>query len=304
MVNVCKICSKEFTERGLHGHIIKTHDKPVSDYYEEFWPKFDKLTREKIPYEDYHSYLDAEFLSRDNERTWLKRAMKEEAKIHLLKVLLHRMESKQLKFAPSFVEFETSDLPPYKAYVYFFGSYANACKELGVEPLLQDRKEVPALAPKLVEVLVDSREQQPLNFKKSKGQKLAFGDYTLAGDDYAYTYVDRKSEGDFKGTVTVHQERFLRELQLAVDMDSYLYVVVEQSIPQIEINNKVGAHKSNMNYVWASMRRIQHVNPRRCQFVFTGSRENSQKVIPYLLRYGKELWNIDVQYLLHIKGVI
>ncbi len=304
MANVCKICGKQFTERGLHGHIIKAHNKPVAEYYEDHFPKTDRLTGEKIPYNDYHSYIDAQFLTPKNEGAWLKKVEREEAKNYLLKVLRQRIELKKLKFAPSFVEFETSELPPYKAYVYFFGSYANACREIGMEPLLTDRKEIPPLKHKDVEVLIDSREQKPLKFKKFKEQKLAFGDYTLSGEDYTYTYIDRKSDSDFKNTVTVHQERFLREIQRAVDMDSYLFIVVEESIAQIELYNKMAAHHSNMSYVWSSMRKIQHIYPRRCQFVFTGSRENSQKIIPYLLRYGKELWGTDVQYLLHFKGII
>jgi hypothetical protein len=304
MVNVCKICGKTFTERGLHGHVIKAHNIAIPEYYERHYPKVDRLTGEKIPYIDYHSYIDAQFQTRANEREWLKRASKEEAKEYLLKVLRQRVELKKLTHAPSFVEFETSELPPYKAYVYFFGSYEAACKEIGLTPLLRDRREVPVIAPKEVELLIDTREQRPLKFKKSKQQKLAFGDYTLSGDDYSYTYVDRKSDSDFKNTVTIHQERFLRELQRAVDMDSYVYVVVEESIANIELYNKMAAHAWNLNYVWSSMRKIQHLYPRRCQFVFTGSRENSQKIIPYLLRYGKELWDTDVQYLLTVKGAV
>ncbi len=304
MINICKVCGRGFTERGLHGHIIKGHEMAVPAYYEQYVPKFDKLTNEKIPYVDYHSYVNAEFLNPQNERDWLKKTSKEEAKAYLLKVLGQRMKMKNLTYAPSFVEFETSELPPFNAYVYFFGSYRNACQEIGVEPLLLDRKDVPTLAPKKVEILVDTREQRPLDFKNSRTQKLAFGDYTLSEEDYSYTYVDRKSDSDFKNTVTMHQERFLKELERASSMDSYMYIVVEESIKQIELYNKMAAHNCNMNYVWSSMRKIQHLYPRKCQFVFTGSREKSEKIIPYLLRYGKELWNTDVQYLLHTKGAV
>ncbi len=304
MTNICKICGKQFTERGLHGHIIKTHNLPVPEYYETYVPKLDKLTGAKISYIDYHSYIDAQFQNRQNEKDWLKSASIDEAKDYLAKVLRQRIELKKLKFAPSFVEFETSEMPPYKAYVHFFGSYENACESIGVEPLLRDRKEVSALKSHTPEVLIDSREQRPLKFKRQKDQKLAFGDYTLSGDDYTYTYVDRKSGEDFKGTVTMHQERFLRELQKAVDMDCYLYIVIEESIAKIELLNKMAAYHNNMNYVWSSMRKIQHIHPRKCQFVFTGSREKSELIIPYLLRYGKELWDTDVQYLLTVKGAI
>jgi hypothetical protein len=302
--NTCKICGKTFTERGLHGHIIKAHNIAVPAYYEQHVPRYDRLTGEKFVFGDYFTYTSADFVSRKNERDWLKQAKAEDAKTYLLKCLRARMDLKKLAFAPSYVEFETSELPPYKAYVYFFGSYSAACKELGVEPLLRDRKEVPPLASKNVEIFIDTREQRPLKFKNARKQKLAFGDYTLSGDDYTYTYVDRKSDSDFKSTVTLNQERFIKELDRAVAMDSYVYVVVEESIAQIELLNKMAAHTVSMNYVWSSMRKIQHIHPRRTQFVFTGSRENSEKIIPYLLRYGKELWDTDVQYLLHTKGIV
>jgi len=305
MNTTCKICGKEFSERGLHGHIIKTHERSVESYYEEFFPLADKLTGEKIPYTDYYSYFDSDFVSRENMIGWLKSAEVEEVKKLLLKYLKARITEKDLKFAPSFVELDTlPNMPPYRAYAHFFGSYSNACKELGVEPLLYDRKSVDEIKPAKVQILIDTREQQPLEFPNSKEHKLAIGDYTLGGNSYNYTYVDRKAEGDFKSTVTMNQERFVREIQKAVDLDSYLYVVVESSTVLIEENNALGAHKSNMKYVWASMRRIQHMFPRKIQFVFSGSRENSQRIIPYLLRYGEKLWDTDVQYLLNIKGIV
>lgn len=303
-VNECVICGRKYTERGLHGHLIRGHGIAVKDYYEDYVPKYDLLTGEKIPFNDYFTYAEAVFISKKNERDWLKKADPKDAKAYLLKCLRSRMDLKKLAFAPSFVEFATSELPPYKAYVYFFGSFETACKELGVEPLLRDRTEVSKLDPKTVEVLIDTREQRPLKFKKSRKQKLAFGDYTLSGNDYAYTYVDRKSDSDFKNTVTVNQERFIAELKRAVELDSYMYIVVEDSIAQIELVNKMSAHQANMNYVWSSMRKIQHIYPRCCQFVFTGSRQNSEKIIPYLLRYGKELWDVDIQYFLEKKGII
>lgn len=301
MPSTCKVCGKEFLERGLHGHVSRAHNLTTSEYYEKYFPRNDKFSGEKIRYTDYDQYFTTCFANKENEKSWLKSATADEAKEYLLAALRKRVAEKELKYGPSFVEFETCNLPPYKAYVYFFGSYENACKEAGIEPLLLDRREVPKIEPKSVVVLIDSREQLPLKFPNSKEQKLAFGDYTLAGDDYSYTYVDRKSDSDFKNTVTAHQERFLRELGRCSDLDSYLYIVIEDSINGVEFKNKASAHSCNMNYVWSSMRKIQHAYPRKCQFVFTGSREDSQKVIPYLLRYGKELWNTDVQYLLSLK---
>ena len=46
------------------------------------------------------------------------------------------------------------------------------------------------------------------------------------------------------------------------------------------------------------MRSLTHEYPRRIQFIFTGSRKKSMQIIPRLLYYGKELWNVDIQYYL------
>jgi len=56
--------------------------------------------------------------------------------------------------------------------------------------------------------------------------------------------------------------------------------------------------KSNLEYVFHNMRSLTHEYPRRIQFIFTGSRKKSMQIIPRLLYYGKELWNVDIQYYL------
>jgi len=299
----CQVCKKFFIERGLHSHISRTHDMTLGEYYGKYYPRFDRLTKEPIQFEEVDEYFAKDFNTHDNMIAWLKAAPKEEAKKYLIDCLVKRVEAKELKFAPSFNEVQTTrELPPYRAYRHFFGSYKAACEVAGVEVLFDDTI-VPSkrtVAPDTI--LIDTREQQPLPFKNSRQQKLAFGDYTLADEAYTYTYVDRKSEGDFKSTVTVGHDRFVREVERAVQMDSYIYVVVESSIKDIEKNNLTSAHKANLNYVWASMRRLQHHFPKNLQFVFTGSREKSMKLIPYLLAYGKELWPADIQSLLSQKG--
>ena len=57
--------------------------------------------------------------------------------------------------------------------------------------------------------------------------KLDFGDYTAAGDYYTYTYIDRKSEGDLKSTLSSgNLDRFKRELERAREFNSYVFVVI------------------------------------------------------------------------------
>ena len=51
-----------------------------------------------------------------------------------------------------------------------------------------------------------------MKFKNTTSMKLDFGDYAVSGDHYDYTYVDRKSESDFKSTMTSGFDRFKREM--------------------------------------------------------------------------------------------
>ena len=134
--------------------------------------------------------------------------------------------------------------------------------------------------------------------------KLDFGDYAVGGEDYAYTYVDRKGEQDFKSTLSKNNlERFRSELSRAREFNSFLYVVVESDLNQIYKHNRWGPHKSNLKYVYHNMRVLAHEFTGHCQFLFTGSRENSQKLIPKLLTYGDKLWGVDLQYYIDKDGV-
>ena len=147
-----------------------------------------------------------------------------------------------------------------------------------------------------MEILIDTREQIPLNFSNGKSHKLDFGDYTASGENYNKTYIDRKSEVDFKSTMTVGYDRFIKELQRASSFDSFLYIVIETSVDKIIRNNSFGYHKSNLKFVWHQMRTITHEFPRMCQFVFSGGRNRSKSLIPLLLNAGPGLWESDIQY--------
>jgi ERCC4-type nuclease len=151
-----------------------------------------------------------------------------------------------------------------------------------------------------VEVLIDTREQQPLEFDKSKILKLDFGDYTLGGNDFSNTFVDRKSSGDFLSTFGGQVDRFRREMERCVELDSYMYIVVEKSIKAIEkeaVFTK-GRRAPKLGWVFSNLISVQHEFAGHCQFVFTDNRKHSEEIIPKLLYLGDKLWNVDVQYFL------
>lgn len=296
----CKICGSEFkTERSLHTH-IKAHGILLSEYYITYYPRYNLYTGELIPFKNKKQYFSTYFSNSEEIEKWLATADQKQAQQILLKILEDRIISKDLQYAPNHLELKLLDLPEIKIYKKYFGSYNEACRRLQVEPLLNKSIKSKFLHPdknlKDIEILIDTREQTPLKFENSKSHKLDFGDYTASGENYNKTYIDRKSETDFKSTMTVGFDRFKKELDRARKFDSFLYVVTESSIDRIINNNSFGAHKSNLTFVWHQMRVLSHEYAKNCQFIFSGGRNRSENLIPILLNAGEGMWHSDVQF--------
>tara|TARA_X000001036_G_C20517939_1_gene740918 strand:+ start:44 stop:967 length:924 start_codon:yes stop_codon:yes gene_type:complete len=303
----CKVCHEEFdTEKGLHIH-LKKHKMDLATYYTTFFPRHNMLTGDPLPFKNKEDYFNHDFSTRRQLLKWCMTEPEDEVRKYALSKLKKRIEDKDLKFAPNHLELKISQLPDIDVYKKLFGSYSEACKEIGVKPLLgksidsrffNDDEEFEDL-----KILIDTREQKPLTFMESEELKLDFGDYTVGGDDYNYTYVDRKAEQDFKGTLSGGMKRFRRELERVREFGSYLFIVVESDLTKIYKNNMFGPHKSNLNFIYHNMRLLTHEFKGHCQFVFTGNRANSQSVIPKILSIGEPLWGVDLQYWIDKEGI-
>ena len=296
----CKICDSKFrSERSLHTH-IKAHGILLAEYYTTYYPRYNLYTGELIPFKNKDQYFSTYFSNNIELEKWAATAEREHVQQILLDMLSKRIISKDLQYAPNHLELKLLDLPEIEIYKVFFGSYNEACRRLQVEPLLNKSIKSKFLKENKnlndIEILIDTREQNPLRFTNSKSHKLDFGDYTATGEYYNKTYIDRKSETDFKSTMTVGFDRFKKELQRTVDFDSFLYIVVESSTEKVIRNNSFGPHKSNLTFVWHQMRVLSHEFARRCQFVFSGGRKRSENLIPILLDAGPEMWHSDIQY--------
>ena len=302
----CKVCDKSFkNDKGLHLHISKSHKIPLAEYYVNIYQRKDKLTGRLLSFKNKSDYFNIDFSNRRGLIKWAKTADKEEVKAYILKQLRLRVEAKDLEYAPSHLELELHGLPPLDMYQEFFGSYSKACDEIKIKPLFNKGimkgffKEDKDLDK--VKILIDTREQKPLAFTRSMSMKLDFGDYAVGAPHYDYTYVDRKSESDFKGTLSTGFNRFKRELHRAAQFDAYIFVVIESTVEKLKKNNIFSPHKSNLPYVWHNMRLLTHLFPGRCQFIFSGGRRESEVLVPKLLVYGKKLWETDLQYFIDIQ---
>ena len=296
----CKVCGEEYeTEKGLHIH-LKKHKIDLATYYTTYYPRNNLLTGEPLPFKNKEDYFNHDFTTRRQMLKWCANESEDKVGEYIIKKLKDRIEKKKLQYAPNHLELKIAQLPDIDTYKRIFGSYSKACKEAGVKPLFSkpitskffnDDSEFEDL-----EIMIDTREQKPLVFNNSQELKLDFGDYTVGGEDYNYTYIDRKAEQDFKGTMSGGFERFKRELDRVKQFESYLFIVVESDLNKIYKNNMFGPHKSNLKFVYHNMRLLTHEYKGYCQFVFAGNRTNSQSIIPKILTLGKSLWDVDLQY--------
>tara|TARA_B100000131_G_scaffold315152_1_gene353120 strand:- start:56 stop:997 length:942 start_codon:yes stop_codon:yes gene_type:complete len=300
-MNKCEVCGESFkSERGLHAH-LKKHNLTVAEYYTQYYPKKDMLTGDPLPFKNKEDYFSKDFLTRARMHKWAaSNPNKREVKDYILEKLKSRINKKSMSSAPCHLDIELTDMPSIDCYKHFFGSYGEACREIGFKPcysssMVQGFFEEDSVYDD-IKILIDTREQKPLKFKNGEALKLDFGDYTAAGDFYSYTYIDRKSDTDFKSTLSVGFDRFKREIERAREFDSFLYIVVESSVSNINKNNLFAPHKANMAYIWHNTRLLIREYSDVCQVLFSGGRKSSEKLIPRLLRFGKNLWDCDVQY--------
>lgn len=295
----CRKCGATFqTERSLHAH-IKAHGMILADYYCLHYPRFCLWSGQPLQFKNKEEYFHSQFANRENMLSWLRSAKPEEKRGVILSMLQSRIERKNYSLAPSQLELLACDLPPAQEYIKSFGSYGAAIKNCKVQPMFSSRppenwKTIDFSAKK---ILIDSREQRPLYFKNSEKLKLDTGDYAVSGEDFDYTFVDRKSFQDFCGTMVGDSyERFRREILRCKNQDSYLWVVVEADIKDAAKLNSRSAHKNNLKFVFHQMCVLQHEFPKNLQFVWSGGREQSEDLIPRLLCLGRKLWNVDMQY--------
>lgn len=302
----CRVCGKLFSsERSLHAH-IKSHDLFLADYYVQNFKRKNLLTGELLPFKNKSQYFSEDFSSRNQLMEWCENAKSSDVKEYILKKLKHRITTKNLKLGPCYLELSLNMLPDIEIFQKHFGSYTNACQQHSVRPMFSSR--LPSNWQNEIEgvkIFIDTREQQPLEFDNSESMKLDVGDYVTTGEHYNYTYVDRKGEQDFKSTLSKNNlERFESELQRTKDMGAYLFIVTESSVEKMEKNNRRAHHKSNMKYIYHNMRVLSHKFSGCCQFIFSGNRENSKKIIPKILTLGKDLWDVDLQYYIDRKIIL
>ena len=302
----CKICKEQCdSDVALTKH-VKIHSVTLAEYYTTFHPRYNLLTGDLLPYKNKKDYFSRDFTTRTQLKKWCKVNPDETVKSYILKLLRRRVEEKGWSRGPSHLELKLRMLPEIEEYQKHYGSYSAVCDLTNVSPLFSERLPDDFFEidlPEDLDIVLDTREKLPLTFPASHVKKLDIGDYALPDED-TLTFVDRKSESDFKSTLTVKKnlDRFKKEINRAVDINGYLFVVTESSIQNIyKHNNQRWQHKSNLEYLWHNMIDLMHEFADRCQFVFTGNRENSENLIRRILFYQDKVWGVDLQHYIEAK---
>lgn len=291
----CKICGNAVLESS---HFYKSHKIPEKRYYETYFPKKDLLTQEVIQFKVLEKYILADFTDKKNFNEYLKQD-KVRAANYVMGWLKNRKIIKDLVYLPSQFELKTLDFPTIS---YLRKNINNEiveflCKEIGLAARYHYKNNLIWNDIKNCDVVCDTRESKPLMLGSANIiiKKLNFGDYAILNNEN--TAIERKSLPDALGTLSSGFERFCREMDRVVKSDGYLVVLIEDSFAHFKGFNYLNYihSKASPEFIMSRVRELYLKYPNNIQFLCSGSRSESERLIPKILSL-KDLQNIDLQY--------
>lgn len=300
----CKECGKEFPSRkSFHCH-LKAHSLTIGDYYVKHYKKKDLFTGDLLQFKKYDQYFNFDFNDFNNYVSWMRISPPKKTKEYVFKQAVAKFNDKKIKVSPPNLFYDLSFMANIYTYRSLWGSYEEFTRQAKLENVFNKNlpkgfweRDVSDVC-----IFVDTREKKPLKFPHSSINKLDFGDYTVGGDFYTKTFVDRKAQDDFRQTFGAGIDRFRREMDRCVKFGCYMFVVVESSIEKLEEENRISKFKSNLGFVWHNVKKLMVDYPKNIQFIFAYNRAGVKKITPLLLFYGDQLWNVDVQF--HIDQIV
>ena len=280
----------------LNPNMIKKFKIKQSDFFEEHYARFDKLTSEKIPFKSIDKYFSSHFINKNNLKKYLKESP--DAAIFAKQLLKERIELKQLHFALNEVELSSLSYPPIKYYQEKYG-YNKLCNELGVISKYDYSQKTFSYKQDKLTIICDTREQKPLKFLGHNiiNTRLNFGDYSVLGRENILA-IERKSLQDLIGSAISGYERFYKEFQRVKDAGAYLVVVIEENlntclnydlIPYIRKYSKISP-----GVLFHNIRELIQNFP--CQFIFCAGRKDASETIIKLFNAEVDIRVCDLQY--------
>lgn len=301
-MSLCAICNLDFeADARLHSH-LRQHKITTEAYYHQYHPRYDLHTHEPITFKNKEFYFHSLFNTRASMLAYFEKNPDDENTYK--ECLRLRMEAKSLVYAPSTVEARTSIIPsPYLVNKSRF-SYSLMCAELGMRVKYNYQAKLGFEETRPLEILVDTREQKPLNLSNVTVSKLDFGDYT-SSSHYKSVFVERKSLVDLCGTLSAGFERFQRELGRMTEMEASLVICVEcllQDINQVGKTPDTSKIKATPDFLFTRIRAICQTYPT-AQFLFVKNRLEMSRVIERIFRLENDINSVDLQFYYDTKGL-
>lgn len=310
METKCKVCNEIFAaDKFLHLH-LKAHKINTAEYYQKYYPRYDLYSNDMINFKNKDQYFVDDFNNKNNLKAYVKNLDANIIEDFLTKMLIKRKDSKNLEFAPTQVELRSVIMPSIVTFNKYKLNYYDICAKLSLKNkfLNYEGEELKFQESEKHQIMVDTREQNPLKFKyQQQVAKLDFGDYTLNDlEKCCFTAVERKNLSDFIGTISAGYDRFNNEIQRAKNANYYLVVLIEESISDAlsfnylpHISKKI---KATPEFIF---HRVRELNQKydNIQFVFANGRKKASEILIKVLTGNCFHKKYDLQLLVDL-GVI
>lgn len=301
---VCKIDETSHVDNeSLHKYLRK-FKVPQAAYYEQYYPRFDLLTGEKIEFKSFEQYFSTRFANKNNMKKWFKENPDKNADM-AISMLKERMDKKGLTIAPTEVEMMSSGLPSIGFYEAK-GGYEKICDDLGMNILYDYSIDKAAFRDEKLEIVVDTRESKPFKFPNHKTieEKLDFGDYAVCGKENEIA-VERKSLTDLIGSFVSNFDRVEREFKRAKEKNAYLIVVCEESLATAMAFNHIPYirryTKLRPEVLFHNIREL--IQKYNFQFVFCDGVQKATEVTEKIFLYDGDIRKLDIQYAIDKKKI-
>lgn len=302
MNNLCQICNAEFTT----AHPWNEHHIKLADYFHKFFPRCSKLTGKIITFKSVDQYENADFENLQERNIWLKNAG-DEAKNYILDLLIKRKIKKNWIYAPGQTQLKLANIPSILYFEKQFNlSFQEICKKLDFKIRFKNDLKIISKIDWVatLEVIQDTREQVPIQFGDNISisvTKLDYADYAIK--DNLKIAIEKKSIGDLAGTMSAGYERFKRELARAKKDKGYIIILCDSSynnFKSIEFLPQTKRIKASCEFLSKRIRDL-YEEFDNFQLCFSENKKHSSKVAEFILKMGKKIKNIDLQYLIDSK---
>lgn len=296
---ICKVCSKSFPDDTALHHHLKAHKLRQAEYYQKYYPRFDRYDNNIIKFKNKEQYFSAIFNSKKNLKCWLSCVTPRLAQSYIEQYFIQRRDSGKLRYVPTQVELKTMMVPGIKYITEKFGNYTEFCVNLGLNTRFfnhkLDEKKFNDISNKVI--FTDSREQRPLELDNTQRiEGLSFGDYRMKDSEI---YIERKSVSDAWGTLTGGFNRFEKEIVRAKEAGAYLVILVEATFSELEKfpneRQVYGKIKIPVEFVHHNIRfllqKYDHI-----QFLFVNNRQEACRIVQKIFSAGNQVKDVDLQY--------